>query len=75
MVSRQRELDVVAVFGACAERSDGQVEQELPAAGGAEREHARDEPGLAVDSCARPGLVDGQKLVVHAEEAMRARRV
>ena len=68
MVCRKWELDVVALFRGSAVRSDGEVEHELPAGGTSDRKHARDEPRLAIDCRARPGLVDGQNLVVHVRE-------
>src|SRR5215469_13640215 len=67
MVCRKRELDVVALFRGSAVRSDGGVEHELPASSTGDRKHARDEPRLAINGCARPGLADGQNLV-HARK-------
>lgn len=68
MVCRKWELDVVALFRGSAVRSDGEVEHELPASSTGEHKHPGDEPRLAIDCRARPGLVDGQNLVVHARK-------
>ena len=68
MVCRKWELDVVAFFRGSAVRSDGEVEHELPASSTGDRKDAGDEPWLAIDCRARPGLVDGQNLVVHARK-------
>lgn len=68
MVCRKRELDVVVLFRGSAVRSDGEVEHELPASSTGDRKHAREEPRLAINGRARPGLADGQNLVVHARK-------
>jgi len=68
MACRKWELDVVALFRRSAVRSDGEVEHELPASSTGHREHAGDEPRLAINGRARPGLADGQNLVVHARK-------
>jgi hypothetical protein len=68
MVCRKWELDVVALFRRSAVRSDGEVEHDLPASSTGDREHAGDEPWLAINGRARPGLADGQNLVVHARK-------
>jgi hypothetical protein len=65
MVWRKRELDTVALFRGSAVRSDGEVEHEVPASSTADCKHAGDEPRLAINGRARPGLLDGQNLVVH----------
>jgi hypothetical protein len=48
MVCRKRELDKVALFRGSVVRSDGDVEQELPASSTADRKHPGDEPRLAI---------------------------
>jgi hypothetical protein len=68
MACRKWELDVVALFWGSAVRSDGEVEHELPASSTADCKHAGDEPRLAINGRARPGLLDGQNLVVHARK-------
>lgn len=68
MICRKRELDVVALFRGSAVRSDGEVEHEFPASSTADRKHPGDEPWLAIDCRSRPGLMDGQNLVVHARK-------
>lgn len=68
MACRKWELDVVALFRGSAVRSDGEVEHELPASSTADCKHAGDEPRLAINGRARPGLLDGQNLVVHARK-------
>jgi protein gp37 len=68
MVCRKRELDKVALFRGSVVRPDGDVEQELPASSTADRKHPGDEPRLAINGRARPGLMDGQNLVVHARK-------
>lgn len=68
MVCRKRELDKVALFRGSVVRSDGDVEQELPASSTVDRKHPGDEPRLAINGRARPGLMDGQNLVVHARK-------
>jgi Protein of unknown function (DUF5131) len=68
MVCRKRELDKVALFRGSVVRSDGDVEQELPASSTADRKQPGDEPRLAINGPARPGLMDGQNLVVHARK-------
>ncbi len=68
MVCRKRELDVAALFRGSAVRSDREVEHDLPASSTADRKHPGDEPRLAINGRARPGLMDGQNLVVHARK-------
>ena len=68
MVCRKRELDKVALFRGSVVRSDGDVEQELPASSTVDRKHPGDEPRLAINGRSRPGLMDGQNLVVHARK-------
>ena len=68
MACRKWELDVVGLFRGSAVRSDGEVEHELPANSTADCKHAGDEPRLAINGRARPGLADGQNLVVHARK-------
>lgn len=68
MACRKWELDVVALFRRSAVRSDGEVEHELPASSTGDRKHAGDEPRLAINGRARPGLADGHNLVARARK-------
>lgn len=68
MVCRKWELDIVALFRGSAVRSDGEVEHELPASTTGDRKHAGRRAPARIDCRARPGLVDGQNLVVHARK-------